>query len=98
MTLSSLVTALAVGTVLGLGGRWIVPAGRVVPVWVTLAVGIGAAVLATVVARLAGVYNPGVSLVEVVLQVIFAASGVALVAATADRPYNNGRGNVRRSR
>ena len=84
MTISSLVTALAIGTVLGVCGRWIVPAGRGVPFWVPLAVALGAAVLGTVVGRLAGVDSPGVSPVEVTLQVVFAAAGVSLVAATAD--------------
>ncbi|WP_127506240.1 GlsB/YeaQ/YmgE family stress response membrane protein [Actinoplanes solisilvae] len=93
MTLSSLVTALAVGVVLGLAGRSLVPAGRVVPFWVPVAVSVGAAVLATVVARLAGVDTAGVTAVEVVLQVIFASVGVALVAATADRSHSTVRGS-----
>ncbi|SNY25661.1 GlsB/YeaQ/YmgE family stress response membrane protein [Paractinoplanes atraurantiacus] len=89
MTVSSLVTALAVGAALGLGGRWIGPARRGTPFWVPLAVAVGAAMLATVVARLAGIDTVGVTVVEVVLQVVFAAIGVAFVAATGDRRYDN---------
>ncbi|SNY55297.1 GlsB/YeaQ/YmgE family stress response membrane protein [Paractinoplanes atraurantiacus] len=88
MTVSSLVTALLVGAALGAGARWLVPATRGVPFWVPVAVAVGAAVLATVVARFAGVDTSGVSAVEVFLQVVFAAAGVALVAGTADRGYS----------
>lgn len=94
MTVSSLVTALVVGIVVGLAGRSM-PTGRSVPVWVYVAVGVGLALLATIAARLAGVGTAGVSAVEMALQLVLAASGVTLVAATADRPYrkNNVRGS-----
>ena len=85
MTLSSLVTALAVGVVLGLGGRWIVPARRGVPFWVPLGVAVGAAVLGTVVGRLAGIDTPVVAPAEVGLQIGFAAVAVTVVAVTTDR-------------
>ena len=88
MTISSLITALAVGTVLGLGGRWLVPAGHAIPFWVPLAVAVSAAMLATVMVRLVGIDASGVTAVEVVVQVIFALTGVGLVAATADRRFD----------
>ncbi|MCO8277653.1 GlsB/YeaQ/YmgE family stress response membrane protein [Actinoplanes sp. TRM 88003] len=94
MTVSSLFTAVAVGIVVGLGGRWIVPAGRTVPFWLPLSVAVGAAVFATVIARALGVDASQVSAVEVVMQVAFAISGVALVATTADQR----RDDARRSR
>ena len=89
MTISSLITALAVGTILGLGGRWLVPAGRAVPFWVPLAVAVCAAMLATVAVRLAGIDTTGVTTVEVIVQVIFALTGVGFVAATADRRFDS---------
>jgi uncharacterized membrane protein YeaQ/YmgE (transglycosylase-associated protein family) len=85
MTISSLVAALSVGAVIGVCARWFVPSGRGIPFWVPLGVAIGAAVLGSVIARLAGVGGSAVSVVEVVLQVTFATAGVALVIATADR-------------
>jgi hypothetical protein len=91
MTISSLLTALAAGVALGLAGRFLVPAGRGVPFWVPLAVGIGAALLGTITARLAGVDTSGVSAVEVLLQAVFAGVAVALVAATADRRPSDAR-------
>ena len=91
MTISSLLTALAVGVVLGISGRFLVPAGRGVPFWVPLAVGIGAALLGTITARLAGIDTAGVSAIEVLLQTIFAGVAVALVTATADRRPSDAR-------
>ncbi|MCM4083815.1 hypothetical protein [Paractinoplanes hotanensis] len=88
MTISSLITALAVGTTFGLGGWWLIPAGRSVPFWVPLAVAVSAAMLATVVVRLAGIDTSGVTAVEVVVQMVFAGTGVGLVAATADRRFD----------
>ncbi|MDY7087201.1 MAG: GlsB/YeaQ/YmgE family stress response membrane protein [Actinomycetota bacterium] len=85
MTVSSLVTAVAVGVVLGIGGRWMVPAGRSVPFWLPLCVGVGAAVFATVIARIVGVDASRVSAIEVLMQVAFAVCGVVLVARTAER-------------
>ncbi|MEV4703179.1 GlsB/YeaQ/YmgE family stress response membrane protein [Actinoplanes sp. NPDC049316] len=89
MTTSSLVTALVIGLVLGLSARWIVPTRRDVPFWLPLAVAIGAAMSGTVVGRFAGIGTDGVTATEVLLQVIFAATGVVLVAITADRPQDS---------
>jgi hypothetical protein len=85
VTLTSLLTALGVGVLIGLGGRLLLPARRGVPFWVPLAVGVTASLLGTVTARLAGVVDPAVSDVELLLQGLFAGAAVALVAATADR-------------
>ena len=98
MTITSLLTALAVGAVIGLAGRILMPAGRGIPFWVPLAVGIGAAVLGTVTARLAGVETPGVAAIELLLQIVFAGVAVALVAATADRRPSRRRYEARRNR
>ncbi|PRY20127.1 hypothetical protein [Pseudosporangium ferrugineum] len=85
MTISSLATAVAVGTLLGLCGRWAVPAGRSIPFWVPLAVAVGAAVLGSVVSHVVGIRATGISPLEVVLQVMCAGVAVTLVVATADR-------------
>ena len=85
VTITSLLTAMTIGIVIGLTGRFLVPAGRDIPFWVPLAVGVGAALLGTVTARLAGVDTSGVSAIEVLLQTVFAGIAVAMVAATADR-------------
>ncbi|MEV6489075.1 hypothetical protein AB0M20_10655 [Actinoplanes sp. NPDC051633] len=85
MTFSSLIAALAMGAIVGLGGRCLRSADRWVPIWLALAVGIGAAVFGTVVARLAGADGSGVGVAEIALQLAFAGLAVGLVWATADR-------------
>ena len=82
MTLTSLATAVVVGVALGVAGAL---AGRRVPFWLPPAVGVGAAVFATTIARIAADLPSGFSPAELALQVIFAAGGVAVVVATADR-------------
>jgi uncharacterized membrane protein YeaQ/YmgE (transglycosylase-associated protein family) len=91
MTATSLISAVTVGLVLGILARWLVPACRRVPFWLPLAVGVGAAVLGTVTARLAGVDTPRVSHVELILQVGAAGIGLGAVSATAGRPSPAGR-------
>jgi uncharacterized membrane protein YeaQ/YmgE (transglycosylase-associated protein family) len=85
MTIAHLIAAVAVGAVIGIAGRLIMPPRRRVPIWLPVAVGVGAALLGTVVARLADSDSAGFSIVELVVQVTFGALGIALVAATADR-------------
>jgi uncharacterized membrane protein YeaQ/YmgE (transglycosylase-associated protein family) len=85
MTMTSLVTAVTIGLVLGVLARWLVPACRRVPFWLPMAVGVGAAVFGTVTARLAGVDTSQVSPVEVILQVTLAGVCLGVVAATTER-------------
>ncbi|GIF01257.1 GlsB/YeaQ/YmgE family stress response membrane protein [Paractinoplanes rishiriensis] len=85
MTITHLIAAVAVGTAVGIAGRLIMPPRRRVPVWLPVAVGIGAALLGTVVARLADSDSSGFSIAELTTQLTFAALGIAWVAATADR-------------
>lgn len=91
MTGLSLITAVAVGAVIGLAGRFLAFRGRTVPVWLPVAAGVAAAVMATVIARMANSDRPGPTVLELVLQVLFAAAGVAVVAVTADRPASRAR-------
>jgi small basic protein len=91
MTISSLVAALTVGAVIGVCARWFVTPDRGIPFWVPLAVAIGAAVLGSVTAHLAGMGDAALSVVEVILPVMFATVGVALVIATGDRRPNDSR-------
>ncbi|UQU62643.1 GlsB/YeaQ/YmgE family stress response membrane protein [Couchioplanes caeruleus] len=85
MTTSSLVTALAIGLAVGLSARWIPPRHHDTPWWLPVAVAVAAAMLATVVTHLTGARTTGVGATEVLLQVLFAATAVTLVAMTTDR-------------
>lgn len=91
MTVTSLVTAVTVGLVLGILTRWLVPASRRVPFWLPIAVGVGAALLGTVTARLGGIDTSQVSPVEVALQVTLAGVFLGAVAATAERQHGHRR-------
>jgi hypothetical protein len=90
MTAHSLFLAVAVGVVAGVVGRLLAGRSRSVPVWLPIAAGVAAAVLATVLAWMSDVIRPGLSDLAVVVQVLFAAAGVAIVVATADRPAPSG--------
>jgi hypothetical protein len=91
VTAASLVTAVTVGLVIGVLARWRVPVCRGVPFWLPSAAGVGAAVLGTVGARLAGVDTSQVSPVELILQVTLGGLGVAAVVRTAGRQMPPGR-------
>jgi len=85
VTVTGIVTALIVGVVVGALGRLAVPGRQHIPIWLTMAIGVVAALLGTVLLRLAGINTSGFNLLELLLQVVLAAAGVALVAVTSRR-------------
>jgi hypothetical protein len=91
MTATSLLTALAIGLIIGVVGHRIGRVTRQLPLWLPPAVGVGAALLGTIGARLAGIDSPRVSPVEIGLQTGLAALAVAIVVATTDRRQSSGR-------
>ena len=84
MTAQSLITAVIVGLVIGTAGRMLLGRGRFVPLWLPVSAGVGSALLATVILRMAA-SGTGPTAGEIVLQVVFAGTGVTVVARTADR-------------
>ncbi len=93
MTVTGIITALIVGLIIGALGRLVVPGRQNIPLWLTLVIGVVAALLGTAVARGFGVATtPGFDFIEFLIQVAFAAIGVALVAGFAGR--RRGRGVV----
>ncbi|MBL7261713.1 GlsB/YeaQ/YmgE family stress response membrane protein [Paractinoplanes lichenicola] len=85
MTVTGIITALIVGLIVGALGRLVVPGRQNIPIWLTMLIGVVAALLGTVIARAAGVNTSGFSVLELVIQVVVAAVGVAIVAGTAGR-------------
>ena len=86
MTVSGIIVALIVGLIIGALGRLVVPGKQNIPIWLTMVIGVVAALLGTVVARAFGVDKTGgVDWIELAFQVIFAAIGVALVAGYGSR-------------
>jgi uncharacterized membrane protein YeaQ/YmgE (transglycosylase-associated protein family) len=86
MTVTGIITALIVGLIIGALGRLVVPGKQHIPIWLTLVIGVVAALLGTVIAKAVGVSDTnGVDWIELLFQVVLAAIGVALVAGTAGR-------------
>jgi uncharacterized membrane protein YeaQ/YmgE (transglycosylase-associated protein family) len=79
MTIESILGALVIGAVIGVLGRLVVPGRQDIPFWLTVVVGVAAALVGSAVVgpmRDTG----GVDWVELVVQVGLAAVGVAAVA------------------
>jgi uncharacterized membrane protein YeaQ/YmgE (transglycosylase-associated protein family) len=86
MTVAGILSAIVVGLIIGALGRLVLPGRQNIPIWLTMVVGIVAALLGTAIARGAGLADTeGVDWVEILIQVALAALGVALVAGFAGR-------------
>ncbi|HZA12446.1 GlsB/YeaQ/YmgE family stress response membrane protein [Mycobacterium sp.] len=87
MTITGIFSAILIGLLVGALGRLVVPGRQHIPVWLTILVGIGAAFLGTALARAMGIPTDtrGIDWMELLVQVVIAALGVALVAGFYDR-------------
>ncbi|GAB3986078.1 GlsB/YeaQ/YmgE family stress response membrane protein [Plantactinospora veratri] len=87
LTVWGIITALIVGLVIGALGRLVVPGRQDMPIWLTMLIGVGAALLGTVIARAAGIATEtaGIDWMELLIQVALAAIAVALVAGVGRR-------------
>lgn len=84
MMLAGLVSAVAAGLVVGLGCRLVMPAPRI-PRRLAVLVGVGAAVLGTLAAKLVASPGPGFSVSDVAGPVLFAVIGVIVTVRTSRR-------------
>jgi uncharacterized membrane protein YeaQ/YmgE (transglycosylase-associated protein family) len=86
MTVTGIITALIVGLIIGALGRLVVPGKQNIPIWLTMVIGVVAALLGTVLARAVGVNDTaGIDWIELLFQVVLAAVGVALVVGVMGR-------------
>ena len=86
MTVTGIITALIVGLVIGALGRLVVPGKQNIPIWLTMVIGVVAALLGTVLARAFGVVDTkGFDWIEFFFQVVLAAVGVALTVGVTGR-------------
>ncbi|MEE6263435.1 GlsB/YeaQ/YmgE family stress response membrane protein [Plantactinospora sonchi] len=87
LTVWGIITALIVGLIIGALGRLVVPGRQDMPIWLTMLIGVGAALLGTVIARAAGIATEtgGIDWMELLIQVALAAVAVALVAGVGRR-------------
>jgi uncharacterized membrane protein YeaQ/YmgE (transglycosylase-associated protein family) len=89
MSGSTLLSALTVGVIVGVLGRLVLPGRNAAPAWLAVALGVAAALLGSVSARLAGV-DPGVDTDQwaphrLVAQIGFAVPVVVLGVVAAGR-------------
>jgi uncharacterized membrane protein YeaQ/YmgE (transglycosylase-associated protein family) len=81
MTATGIITAIIVGAIIGALGRLVVPGRQNMPIWLTIVVGIVAALLGTVLADALDVKSTaGFDWIELLIQIGLAALGVLLVA------------------
>ncbi|GIE91147.1 GlsB/YeaQ/YmgE family stress response membrane protein [Actinoplanes regularis] len=86
MTVTGIITALIVGLIIGALGRLVVPGKQNIPIWLTMVIGVVAALLGTVLARAFGVADTkGFDWIELFFQVVLAAIGVALTVGVTGR-------------
>lgn len=79
MTITGIITAVVIGALLGVVGRAIAPGKQEIPIWLTVAVGIVAALVGTAI--VGPMRNTsGIDWVELLVQVVLAVAGV-LVAS-----------------
>jgi uncharacterized membrane protein YeaQ/YmgE (transglycosylase-associated protein family) len=82
VTVTGIIMAIIIGLVVGALGRLVLPGRQSIPIWLTIVVGIVAALLGTALARAIGIptATSGIDWLELIVQVILAAVGVALVS------------------
>ena len=86
MAITGIITAIIVGLIIGALGRLVLPGRQDIPVWLTIVVGIVAALVGTFIARALDVSDTnGFDWIELVIQVVLAAVGVAVVAGSRGR-------------
>lgn len=86
MAVTGFFTAIIIGLIIGALGRLVVPGKQNLPIWLTLLIGVAAALLGTFVAAAVGVDDTrGVDWIELFLQIGFAAAGVAIAAGLKQR-------------
>jgi uncharacterized membrane protein YeaQ/YmgE (transglycosylase-associated protein family) len=81
MTASGIISAIIIGAIIGALGRLVVPGRQPMPIWLTIVIGIVAALIGSLIADALGVGSTGgIDWIELFLQIALAAVGVMLVA------------------
>ena len=86
MEISGIITAIVIGLVIGALGRLVVPGKQNIPIWLTILIGIVAALVGTIIAAALGVAETrGIDWIEIAIQVALAAIGVSVFAGIRGR-------------
>jgi uncharacterized membrane protein YeaQ/YmgE (transglycosylase-associated protein family) len=97
MTITGVISAILIGIVVGVIGRLLVPGKQPIGMLVTILVGIVSAFIGTAIARAIGIptVTGGIDWLELLVQVIVAALGVALVSLLTGRRHTGMMGRRR---
>ncbi|RJL35802.1 GlsB/YeaQ/YmgE family stress response membrane protein [Bailinhaonella thermotolerans] len=77
MEVTGIFSAIVIGLVIGGLGRLLVPGRQRIPVWLTIVIGVIAALIGTAIAGVLGVANTsGIDWLELLVQIVLAAMGV----------------------
>ena len=86
MEVTGFLTAIIIGLIIGALGRLVVPGKQDIPIWLTMLIGVVAAIIGTFIAAALGVANTrGIDWIELIIQVALAAIGVAIIAGARGR-------------
>ena len=87
MTITGIITAIVVGAIIGALARLVLPGRQNIPIWLTIVVGIVAAVIGTFLARAFGIptATSGIDWLELAVQLVVAVIGVAVVVGVYSR-------------
>ncbi len=86
MEITGIISALIIGIIIGALGRLVVPGRQRIPLWLTMVIGIVAALIGTAIATVLGVADTrGIDWIELAIQVVLAAVGVSLAAGSYGR-------------
>jgi uncharacterized membrane protein YeaQ/YmgE (transglycosylase-associated protein family) len=84
MTIEGILGAIVIGLIIGALGRLVLPGKQNIPIWLTIVVGIVAALVGSAIVGSLRDTN-GIDWIELIVQVALAALGVGLVSAMRSR-------------
>jgi uncharacterized membrane protein YeaQ/YmgE (transglycosylase-associated protein family) len=86
MTATGIISAIIVGAIIGVLGRLVVPGRQRIAIWLTILIGIVAALVGSLLANALGVGSTrGIDWIELIIQVALAAIGVSLLSGSFGR-------------
>ena len=87
MTVTGIIAAIVIGAIIGGLARLILPGKQNIPIWLTIVVGIAAALIGTFLARAVGISTDtdGIDWLELLVQLVVAVIGVGVVVGVYSR-------------
>lgn len=94
MTVTGIIAAIVIGAIIGGLARLILPGKQNIPLWLTIVVGIGAALIGTFLARALGISTntEGIDWLELIIQLVVAVIAVGAVVGIYSRRGANHQG------